>query len=90
MMNKKKKFRTSCEEQDHRENDSSDVVSWGKNFGRLVKNMTIEKITAQMCYLASSNLRRLVRNRTTEKFTALMWYLGAHTSNTFEKISHVL
>ena len=89
-MKKKKKLRTLCEEQDHRDNYSSDVVSCGNNFGRLVKNMTIEKCTAHMWYPASSNFGRLVRNRTIEKFTSLMWYLGAHTSDTFEKINHVL
>ena len=53
----------------------------GRNFGRLVKNRTIEKFTALMWYLAGSNFGRFVRNRTIEKFTALMLYLGSNTSD---------
>ena len=38
----------------------------GRNFGRLVKNRTIEKLSALMWYLAGSNFGRFVRNRTIE------------------------
>ena len=49
----------------------------GRNFGRLVKNTTIEEFTALMWYLGGNNFACLVKNTTIEKFTAQMWYLAS-------------